>query len=355
MNELSRHIEILLLDNDCVIVPGFGGFMAHHRPAEYIEEAGMFYPPQRTLGFNPQLKLNDSLLAQAYVEAYDISYPEAVKRIDSEVEEIKQTIVTSGSYEFHGIGIIRLLSTGRYDFEPCTAGLLTPELYALNSFAFDRICGAPATAEIPVTPSVTRKEADVQKETDTQNETEDIDSDEEERYNTIEIRLHTLRNILAAAMILLFFVFSSIPAGIGSNKVITCSVIDTKLITAFMKESNTLNTMMQTNVPKETRQAADTTTNVNNSREEAREEKNGTSKNEKHYTIVLASKVTKSGAEEFVAKLKKAGYGEARVQERGTMRKVIYGNYTSEAIASDTLKALRKANDTFADGWISRN
>ena len=28
--ELERHIEILLLDNDCVIVPGLGGFMAHH-------------------------------------------------------------------------------------------------------------------------------------------------------------------------------------------------------------------------------------------------------------------------------------------------------------------------------------
>ena len=92
MNELSRHIEILLLNNDCVIVPGFGGFMAHHRPAEYVDEAGMFYPPQRTLGFNSQLRLNDSLLAQSYVEAYDISYPEAVRRIEEEVAEIKQTI-----------------------------------------------------------------------------------------------------------------------------------------------------------------------------------------------------------------------------------------------------------------------
>ena len=26
--ELQRHIEILLLDNDCVIVPDFGGFVA---------------------------------------------------------------------------------------------------------------------------------------------------------------------------------------------------------------------------------------------------------------------------------------------------------------------------------------
>lgn len=75
MIELERHIEILLLENDCVIVPDLGGFMAHHCEARYDAEDHLFLPPQRTLGFNPQLKLNDSLLAQSYVEAYDISYP----------------------------------------------------------------------------------------------------------------------------------------------------------------------------------------------------------------------------------------------------------------------------------------
>ena len=40
MIEIQRHIEILLLDNDCVIVPGFGGFMAHHVAARYDENDG---------------------------------------------------------------------------------------------------------------------------------------------------------------------------------------------------------------------------------------------------------------------------------------------------------------------------
>lgn len=33
MIELAQHIEVLLLENDCVIVPGFGGFIAHYAPA----------------------------------------------------------------------------------------------------------------------------------------------------------------------------------------------------------------------------------------------------------------------------------------------------------------------------------
>lgn len=42
VNELERHIEILLLSNDCVIVPDFGGFMAHHVDARYDGRDNMF-------------------------------------------------------------------------------------------------------------------------------------------------------------------------------------------------------------------------------------------------------------------------------------------------------------------------
>ena len=38
MIELARHIEILLLENDCVIIPDFGVFIAHYQPARYIKE-----------------------------------------------------------------------------------------------------------------------------------------------------------------------------------------------------------------------------------------------------------------------------------------------------------------------------
>ena len=87
MIKLGRHIEILLLDNDRVIVPQFGGFTAHYVNAQCEVSTNFFYPPLRTLGFNPQLTINDSLLAQSYIEAYDISYPEAIRRIEGEVEE----------------------------------------------------------------------------------------------------------------------------------------------------------------------------------------------------------------------------------------------------------------------------
>ena len=38
MLELEMHILRLLLDNDCVIIPNFGGFVAHHVNAYYDKE-----------------------------------------------------------------------------------------------------------------------------------------------------------------------------------------------------------------------------------------------------------------------------------------------------------------------------
>jgi hypothetical protein len=89
-----------------VIIPDLGGFMAHHMDARYDDEEQLFLPPYRTLGFNPQLKINDSLLVQSYIEAYDISYPEALRRIEGEVEELCQHINNQGHYELTDIGTL---------------------------------------------------------------------------------------------------------------------------------------------------------------------------------------------------------------------------------------------------------
>ena len=145
MIEIERHIEILLLDNDCVIVPGLGGFTAHHVEARFDEADGVFVPPLRTLGFNAQLKINDSLLAQSYVEAYDISYPEALRKIESEVEELRQRLANDGYYELTDIGVLEINEDGNIEFTPCEAGILTPSLYGLSSFEMQPL--AVETAE----------------------------------------------------------------------------------------------------------------------------------------------------------------------------------------------------------------
>ncbi len=63
----------------------------------------MFLPPLRTVGFNPELTMNDSLLVLSYVETYDMSYPEALRRIEDEVAEICQTLENEEKYEVDNV------------------------------------------------------------------------------------------------------------------------------------------------------------------------------------------------------------------------------------------------------------
>lgn len=312
MNELSRHIEILMLTNDCVIVPGFGGFMAHHKVAEYVKDCSLFYPPQRTLGFNPQLQLNDSLLAQAYVEAYDISYPEAVRRIEDEVDEIKQTLSIEGEYEFHGIGTIRLLSDGRYDFSPCQAGLLTPDLYALNSFDFEML--EKTQDKITITFASPKVIA-------------------------MPIRRHmtVIRRVMTAAVVMLLVMFACLPSG-NSNNVQMSSIFNVDMFSAL---TSSVEKSMKSTPANEAVASATKTVAKTKAVEVSHP-----------YVLVLASKVGKTGAEDMVARLAGNGFSQARIHQSRTMRKVIYGSYSSEEEAVKALRDLRKASNEFAYAWV---
>ena len=88
MIELAQHIEALLLENDCVIVPNFGGFVAHYAPATYVKEENLFLPPTRIIGFNSQLKLNDGVLVQSYMSAHDTSFADATRMVEKEVDAL---------------------------------------------------------------------------------------------------------------------------------------------------------------------------------------------------------------------------------------------------------------------------
>lgn len=102
MIELSRHIESLMLKHDCVIVPGLGGFVTQYVPARRVEGEQLFLPPCRTVGFNQQLTLNDGLLVQSYMQAYDTNYPETIKLINDAVKQLKQE--TAGKWRVRTFG-----------------------------------------------------------------------------------------------------------------------------------------------------------------------------------------------------------------------------------------------------------
>lgn len=147
MIELSKHIELLLLENDCVVVPDLGGFIAHYQPARYVEDEGVFLPPVRTVGFNPQLTMNDGLLTQSYMQTYHTDFPDAARKIALKVEAFKEHLYKDGRITMHGVGELCYNIHGEYEFHPEEKGLLSPSLYGLDSLTMPLLATLEATEE----------------------------------------------------------------------------------------------------------------------------------------------------------------------------------------------------------------
>ena len=356
MIELNRHIEILLLDNDCVIVPDFGGFMAHNVDACYIEEEHLFLPPRRTLGFNPQLKLNDHLLVQSYIEAYDISYPEASKRIEDEVRELKMHIETEGEYELTDIGVLRLNEEGRYEFTPCEAGILTPSLYGFNSFEM------PTISELTASKTVAETEADEKdslipaEEQETVSETaEQVEMPQaeeevvqEKETEAVIIKMSWIRNAVAVAAAILVFFMLDIPV---SNSVVDDTIQQSSMLPAGIHLDSAI--QKDKNLASTNKNETDALNKANKSTEE---KGNDIAKSTPTvaYTIVLASETPLHHAETFVESLSKKGYTDTHIMQMRNCCKVrvVYSSFASEEEAHDSLRQLRSGNSIFADAWV---
>lgn len=139
MIELAQHIEVLLLENDCVIVPGLGGFVAHYTPAMRVAEENIFLPPTRIIGFNPQLKMNDGLLVQSYMAVYDTDFSDATRIVEKEVAYIFTALHEEGKVDLPNIGELRYSIHGTYDFAPYDHKITTPYLYGLDSFEMQEL------------------------------------------------------------------------------------------------------------------------------------------------------------------------------------------------------------------------
>ena len=139
MIELAQHIEVLLLENDCVIVPGLGGFVAHYTPAMRVAEENVFLPPTRIIGFNPQLKMNDGLLVQSYMAVYDTDFSDATRIVEKEVAHIFTALHEEGKVDLPNIGELRYSIHGTYDFAPYDHKITTPYLYGLDSFEMQEL------------------------------------------------------------------------------------------------------------------------------------------------------------------------------------------------------------------------
>lgn len=341
MLELEMHITRLLLDNDCVIVPNFGGFIAHHVHASYNRKENAFFPPSRTIGFNPQLTMNDSLLAQSYVDTYDISYPEALSRISESVEKVKQHIETKGAYTFRHIGTIIKTDNSKYDFQPCKIDILTPSVYGFPAFEIACLTEKDDKQAKCNAEGCNPQEALKAEQQPVCTGTEDKDH---EKGISIHIPANVIHQIAAVCIALVILTIFPSTIGDSSKASHFQSAIDTNLLYKIMPKDITTGKPLKLKdkiIVEEKKSAKAAELGI---KEVARQQR--------FYTIVLASRVTKANAQSYVESLHKKGMTEAEVYSRGNGTKVIYRHFNTKEEAG---KALNKLTDdiNFSGCWIT--
>lgn len=321
--------------------------MAHHADAQYDPAEEIFLPPSRTIGFNPQLTINDSLLVQSYIEAYDISYPEALKRIIDEVGEIRQHLLNDGRYELNDIGVISLNDYGKYEFEPCEAGILTPELYGLSSFEI--LPYKKEVKSVEAAPAGQEANTLLPESGSTKDAAPAMPEEKEEERATIPVRISLLRNLAAACIaVVAFLLFSSPLDNKGPQSVSRIRVDKSMLYQILPKDVVTGTAGMD---KKSSEKAAKIIQELKGQKKDA--DSTMLAETKPGYTIVLASRISRKNAADYVRQLHSRGLSQARIMPRKYGAKVIFGQYPTEREAYNKLNKMNDQQE-FADCWVMK-
>lgn len=122
--DISSYISELLYSHNCVIIPGFGGFVASYRPAASDANKHTYYPPSKHIAFNENLRTNDGLLAHHISLRENISFEQALSRIDAFISLLRESLSVQKKASLPDIGAFSM-SKGRLVFEPSQHNFLT--------------------------------------------------------------------------------------------------------------------------------------------------------------------------------------------------------------------------------------
>lgn len=140
--DTSSYITELLFEHDCVIVPGFGGFICNYQPAEIHPILHTISPPAKKLSFNRSLQANDGLLVNHIAFAEDMSYDAAYELVQTWVSSVSYLLAKNKELLLNNIGTLHHNYENSLQFEP--AGNIN---YLKSSFGLTTITAEPILRE----------------------------------------------------------------------------------------------------------------------------------------------------------------------------------------------------------------
>ncbi|WP_435624108.1 SPOR domain-containing protein [Flagellimonas sp.] len=115
---IEGYISTLLYDYNCVVVPGFGAFLAHTKSATVDTATNRLTPPIKTISFNSQLNKNDGVLVSHIAQEKKLDYESLLEEVENVGRLWRKRMENSESIELFGIGKLSLGADNKILFEP---------------------------------------------------------------------------------------------------------------------------------------------------------------------------------------------------------------------------------------------
>lgn len=324
MLDLGSHIVRLLFEHDCVIVPGFGGFVANYCDASHDESSHTFFPPSKKIVFNSNLSHNDGLLINHVATQLNVEYAEAEQLVMQSVDEAWLKLEKGETLKIEGIGSFRFNDDTLLVFEPHLVENMLTESYGLTSFRFPPLNYQSHTEAVINNDNIKKMPV--------------IDTKKVLRYAAIIVPL--------AALIGLIPVYRQ----------------------HSQQNAGVMVAPTPTNIPiEDTISATNTELSVDNAIEASTDKRaalfynetpvSSTAANKKKeqpqncvYYIIGGSFKDKANADKYVKKYTKAGF-DSEVIETEQLYRVSLGSYTDKVIALHELRRIR-AKEEYINTWL---
>ncbi len=161
MISMIENIEYLMLSNDCVVVPGFGAFIAQYTSSNNCAQNSTFTSPKRSISFNASINHNDGLLANSIAKKASIPYAEALKQIEKSTTICRQALSDGSEVPFGRLGFFISNAEGHIEFIPFHHELANDDFFGLQSFSFPTLAERNAQVATEETVSETYSEPEI--------------------------------------------------------------------------------------------------------------------------------------------------------------------------------------------------
>jgi len=133
MTTVQNHIKELLFEQDCVVIPEFGGFVTNFDCAKINSSNRFISPPQKWLAFNALLKNDDGLLSNYIAKEDNVSISQANFKVRNFVDDIKKYLRVNKTYFIDGLGTFSQNEEEKIQFQPKSTNNFYSESFGMEN------------------------------------------------------------------------------------------------------------------------------------------------------------------------------------------------------------------------------